>query len=73
MPETGVVKAAKINPCRHRDTDSVNNHSVIGHREGFKRILDWHADAEGTKAYVSARDFEWVGPKRNGRQGCIEK
>ena len=39
MSETGVVNAAKINPCRHRDTDSVNNHSVIGDRERIKRIL----------------------------------
>ena len=44
MSWTGVGNAAKINPCRHRDTDSVNNDSIIRDRERIKRIRDWHAD-----------------------------
>ena len=46
MSWTGVVNAAKINPCRDRDTDAVGkNDSPIRDRERIKRILDWHADA----------------------------
>src|SRR5437016_7326817 len=60
MSGTGVVNTAKINPCRHWDTDAVNNHSAIRHREGIKRILDCHADAR--KNWTQA---EWIGYKRH--------
>src|SRR6266480_3222366 len=73
MSGTGVVNAAESNTGRHRDTDSVNNHSVIRDGERIKRILDWHADAEGTKAHVSAWDLKWVGRKRHRCQRRIEK
>ena len=74
MSGTGVVNAAKINPCRHRDTDSVNNHSVhpatVNGLNGFEigtLMPKW------TKAYVSAWNLKWVGHKRHSRQGRIEK
>ena len=67
MSGTGVVNAAKINPCRHGETDfRQQTYSAIRDCEGIKRILDWHTDAEKwTKAYVSAWDLEWVGYKRH--------
>src|SRR5438094_6278740 len=52
---TGVGNAAKINPCRHGDTDSVNNDSIIRDRERIKRILDWHSDTP--KNWSNA---EWI-------------
>src|SRR6266513_2114104 len=73
VSRTGVVNSAKSHPGRHWDTDSVNNHSVIGHRERIKRIRDWHTYAGRTKAYVSAWVLEWIRRKRHRRQRRIEK
>src|SRR5439155_736701 len=42
-------------------------------QERIKRILDWHADAEGTKGYVSAWLLEWIGGKRHRCRRRIEK
>src|SRR6266481_5537004 len=58
MSWAGVTNAAKINPCRHRDTESVNNDSIIRDRKRIKRIRDWHADAP--KNWTQAK---WIGQK----------
>src|SRR5438477_301448 len=60
MSGTGVGNAAKINPCRHRDTDSVNNDSSIRDRERIKRIRDWHTDTS-----KNCSKAEWIGQKRH--------
>ena len=69
MSGTSILSATKPNPGSHREAASVGKeiwNSAICHREGIKRILDWHTDAEWTKA-------EWVDRKRNSRKGCVEK
>jgi len=68
MSWTGVGNAAKINPCRHRDTDSVNNDSIIRDRERIKRIRDWHAHTR--KNWTQAK---WIGYKRHSCQGRVKK
>jgi hypothetical protein len=73
MSGTGVINAAEKNLGRHRDTDSVNNHSVIRDRERIKRILDWHTDAKLAEPYVSAWDLKGVGRKRHNCRGRIQK
>ena len=76
MSGTGVVNAAETNPCSHGETDSVRKeiwNGRIRDCERIKRILDWHADIEASKDYVSAWDLEWVGHKRHSCQGRIEK
>ena len=76
MSRTGVVNAAKRNPGSYGETASVGKeiwNSRIRDCERIKRILDWHTDADGTKAYVSAWDLEWIGRKRHSCQRRIEK
>ena len=76
MPGTGVVNAAKPNACSHRETASVRKeiwNGRIGDCEGIKGIRDWHTDIEGTKGYVSAWNLKWIGCKRHGCYGRIEK
>src|SRR5438128_12223332 len=53
MSGTSILSATKPNPGSHREAASVGKeiwNSAICHREGIKRILDWHTDAEWTKA-----------------------
>src|SRR6266508_3928582 len=67
MSGTGVVSTAKLNPSSHWKTRSIEKkiwNRCIRDGEGIKRILDWHADAERTKAYVGARNLERIRPKR---------
>src|SRR5437667_7981930 len=71
----GVVDTTKPDPSSYGKTASVRKevwNSRIRDGERIKRILDWHADAELTKRYVSAGLLEWVGRKRYSRQGRIE-
>src|SRR5262249_16793139 len=71
----GVVNSAKPNASSYGKTASVRKeicNSRIRDGEGIKRILDWHADAELTKGYVSAWLLEWIRRKRHSRQGRIE-
>src|SRR6476659_1523426 len=76
MSGTGVVNAAKRNSGRYREAAPVTKevwNSRISDRERIKRIRDWHADAELTKAYVSAWDLERVGRKWHSCRRRIEK
>src|SRR5437762_4623152 len=72
---TGVVNTTKPNPSGYGKTAAVRKemcNSRIRDGERIKRILDWHADAELTKRYVSAWLLEGVGRKLHSRQGRIE-
>src|SRR5437660_9107612 len=69
----GVINATKPDASSHRDWDSVDSQSRIPYGERIKRILDWHADAGGAKAYGGSRSVKWIRRKRNSRQRCIEK
>ena len=76
MSGSGVANAAETNPRIHRDRDSVNIQSCIRDRERIKWILDWHTEAGRTEVPAQVTittHVEWVGRKRNSRQGCIEK
>src|SRR6266481_5358951 len=76
MSGTAVVNTARCNLDRYGETASVGEktwNSRIGDGKGIKRILDWHTDAAGTKAYVSAWDLEWIGHKRHSCRGRIEE
>src|SRR6266540_89976 len=66
---TGVVDAAKSNPCSYRSWNSVNIQSRIRDGEWIKRIRDWHTDTRRAKAEVSAWDLEWIGYKRHSCEG----
>src|SRR5262249_32178407 len=71
----GIVNPSKPNPSSYGKTASVRKkicNSGIRDGERIKRILDWHADAELAKGYVTAWLFEWVGGKLHSRQGRIE-
>ena len=57
------------NPGSYGETASVGKeiwNSRIRDRERIKRILDWHADAEWTKGYVSAWDLNGSGLNGTG-------
>src|SRR5438552_1369155 len=41
-------------------------------KERIKRMLDWQADAQLTKGYVSAWLLEWIGRKPHSRQARIQ-
>src|SRR4029453_6664001 len=76
MSGTNVVNATKPNLCSHRKARAVREkiwNSRIRICERIKRILDWHTDAEGAKAYVSAWGLEWIGRKWYRCEGGIEK
>src|SRR5437667_3968300 len=71
----GVVNTTEPNPSSYGKTTSVRKeicNSRIRDREGIKRILDWHADAELTKGYVSAWLLERIRRKLHSRKGRIE-
>src|SRR5262249_10760108 len=71
----GVVNTSKPNPSSYGKTASVRKeicNSRIRDGERIKRILDWHADAELTKGYVSAWLLEWIRRQRHSCQGRIE-
>src|SRR5260370_29071489 len=68
MSRTCVVNTARRNSRGYGETRSVRKeiwNSRIGYRERIKRILDWHTDAEWTKAHVSAWDLKWIGCQRH--------
>src|SRR5207249_4688848 len=71
----GVVNTTKPNAGSNGKTGSVRKeicNSRIRDGEGIKPILDWHADAQLTKGYVSAWLLEWIGRKLHSGQGRIE-
>src|SRR5205814_7302818 len=71
----GVVNTTKPNTSSYGKTTSVRKkicNSRIRDGERIKRILDWHADAQLTKGYVSAWLLEWIGRKPHSRQGRIQ-
>jgi hypothetical protein len=70
-----IVNTTKPNPSGYGKTAPVRRemwNSRIRDGERIKRILDWHADAELTKGYVSAWLLEWIRRKLHSRQGRIE-
>src|SRR5262249_4729362 len=71
----GIVNTTKPNPSSYGKTASVRKeicNSRIRNGERIKRILDWHADAQLTKGYVSAWLLEWIRRKLHSRQGRIK-
>ena len=76
MSGTGVVNAAKPNPGSHRETASVRKEIGIVASATVKGLNGFWIGTlmpEGTKAYVSAWDLEWIGNKRHSCKGRIEK
>src|SRR4029077_9524034 len=71
----GVVNPTKPDPSSYGKTASVRKeicNSRIRDGERIKRILDWYADAELTKRYVSSWLLEWIRCKLHSRPGRIE-
>src|SRR5262249_9454548 len=71
----GVVNTTKPNPSSYGKTASVRKqicNSRIRDGERIKWILDWYADAELTKGYISSWLLEWIRRKLHSRKGRIE-
>jgi hypothetical protein len=78
MSGPGVVNAAKLNTCSHRETASVRKeiwNSRICNSERIPRIEreNGHTDAVRTETHVGTRYLERIRRKRHSRQGRVEE